>query len=251
MTSRKVAIVTGGTKGIGLACADAFAADGYRVLICSRNAEEAERVAISLSRIDGQVLDAKADMADPDIGVELVGTCMDKFGRVDCVVNNAGIFSPTPMVEMTAAKWDETLHTNLRGAALVSAAAAGAMPSDAGCSIVNIASINGLVAEDNFAAYNASKAGLVSLTQTMAIEWAADGIRVNYVAPGWIQTPLSEPWIGGISQRDIDRMIPMGRIGEPSDIASVVLFLASDGARYITGQTVTVDGGMLTRQPAL
>jgi 3-oxoacyl-[acyl-carrier protein] reductase len=247
----KVAIVTGGTKGIGLACADAFAADGYRVLICSRSAEEAERVAAGLSRIDGQVRGTKADLADPDVGVELVGICTDWFGSVDCVVNNAGLFSPTPMVEITAAKWDETLHTNLRGAALLSSAAARAMRSDSGCSIVNIASINGLVAEDNFAAYNASKAGLVSLTQTTAVEWAADDIRVNCVAPGWIQTPLSEPWIGGLSQRDIDRMIPMGRIGEPSDIASVVVFLASDGARYITGQTITVDGGMLTRQPAL
>ena len=249
--NEQVAIVTGGTKGIGLACAEKFAANGYRVLICSRNEQDADQVAADLSRTNGQVVGIRADMSRPDIGDRLVDACIGTFGRLDCVVNNAGLFISTPMVEMTADKWDQTQHTNLRGAALLSAAAGRVMRSSTGCSIINIASINGLLAEANFAAYNASKAGLVSLTQTLAIELAASDIRVNCVAPGWVRTPLSAPWIGNLPQSDIDRMIPSRRIGEPAEIASVVAFLASDAASYVTGQTITVDGGMLTRQPTL
>jgi len=245
----RVALVTGGSKGIGYACADEFAAQGYRVLICSRDSDEAERAAAQLSRDVGQVRGVAADLSSPTVGSDLVDTCIEMFGRLDCLVNNAGVFQSTSMVDMTANSWDATLHTNLRGVALLSGAAARVM--DAGASIINLSSINGIASEADFAAYNASKAGIISLTQTCAIEWARQGIRVNCVAPGWTYTPMSAPWIGGISQESVDRMIPMGRIGTPADIAQVVMFMASPAAGYVTGQTLTVDGGMLIRQPML
>lgn len=250
-TAGKVAIVTGGTKGIGLGCARDFVKNGYHVLVCSRNAQEADQVAAELSREGSHVAGTQADVADPSAGTQIVATCLERFGRLDCLVNNAGIFTPTPMSDMTSEAWDQTLHTNLRGAALVSSAAAEEISASGGGSIINIASINGLMAEEDFAAYSASKAGLISLTQSMAIEWASSGIRVNCIAPGWIETPLSEVWIGGLSQAEIERMIPLGRLGQPTDIASMALFLASEAASYMTGQTVVVDGGMTSRQPVI
>ena len=240
----KVAIVTGGTKGIGHAIADRFANTGYRLVVCSRSAEDADRVATELSREPGQVVGINADMSAADIGQVLVTACIDHFGRLDCLVNNAGVFKPTPLDELTAEAWDETLNTNLRGAARV-------MREGSGCSVINLSSINGQSGEQDFAAYNASKAGLISLTMTSAIDLASKGIRVNCVAPGWTDTPMSSPWIGEMTQEAVDRMVPMGRIGTPDDIARVVLFLASNDAGYVTGQTITVDGGMLIRQPMI
>ncbi|MFC9764263.1 SDR family NAD(P)-dependent oxidoreductase [Rhodococcus jostii] len=246
------AIITGGTKGIGYACAELFARRGYRVLICSRNTAQVNTVAAELNQhTGGQVAGMAADLADPDVGNSIVGRCLDLFGGVDYLVNNAGIYEPIAMVDMTAERWDTTLHNNLRGAALASAAAARSMRSTGGGSIVNIASVNALAAEANFAPYNASKAGLISLTQTSAIEWADENIRVNCVAPGCIRTSMVDPLVADLSDEVIARYVPMRRFGTAEEIASVVAFLVSDDASYITGQTIAVDGGTLTRQPML
>jgi NAD(P)-dependent dehydrogenase (short-subunit alcohol dehydrogenase family) len=247
----KSAIVTGATKGIGRACAELLIDKGYRVLICSRNGEEARRLSTELARHDDQVCGVEADLGAPDVGTMLADECLAAFGQIDVLVNNAGVFTPTPSTAVTAANWDETLHANLRGTALVAGAVIPVMAPHGGCSIVNLSSINGLAAEATFAAYNASKAGVVSLTQTLAIECASKGIRVNCVAPGWIRTPMTQEWIGNIAQADVDRMIPMGRVGNPGEIAEVVWFLTSDAASYITGQTIVADAGMLIRQPVL
>ncbi|MFE4837401.1 SDR family NAD(P)-dependent oxidoreductase [Arthrobacter sp. NPDC056691] len=248
--SRRV-IVTGGTRGIGRACAELFARAGDRVLVCSRSASEAEAVASELNQYGGSVEGVAADLADPEVGLKMVGRCVDLFGGVDALVNNAGIFESTSLVDVTAGNWDLTMHTNLRGPALTSAAAARVMrDAGSGC-IVNIASINGLAPEANFAAYNASKAGLISLTRTTAIEFADAGIRVNCVAPGLIRTPMAEPWIAGLSDDVVARWAPMRRFGLPKEIATVVDFLISDASAYMTGETLTVDGGTLARQPVL
>ena len=245
------AVITGGTKGIGYACAELFARRGYRVLICSRHTDQVNAVAAKLNQHNGHVAGMAADLADPDVGNSIVGRCLDLFGGVDYLVNNAGIYEPIAMVDMTAERWDTTLHNNLRGAALTSAAAARSMRSTGGGSIVNVASVNALAAEADFAPYNASKAGLISLTQTSAIEWADENIRVNCVAPGCIRTPMVDPLVADLSDEVIARYVPMRRLGMPEEIASVVAFLISEDASYITGQTITVDGGTLTRQPML
>jgi 3-oxoacyl-[acyl-carrier protein] reductase len=244
-------IITGGTSGIGYACAELFAHRGHQVLICSRDSAHVDRAATRLDDHDGQVAGMVADMADPEVGNDVVSRCLELFGGVDYLVNNAGVYEQIAMVDMTAEGWDATLHTNLRGAALVSAAAARSMRSTGGGSIVNIASINGRAAEANFAAYNASKAGLISLTQTTALEWVDANIRVNCVAPGCIRTPMVDTYIADLSDEAIARYVPMRRLGTPAEIATVVAFLASEDASYVTGQTITVDGGTLTRQPML
>ncbi|MCZ9884714.1 SDR family NAD(P)-dependent oxidoreductase [Arthrobacter sp. B2a2-09] len=244
-------IITGGTRGIGRACAEHFARRGDRVLVCSRSASEAEAVAAELQQVGGTVEGMAADLADPEVGSKVVGRCVDLFGGVDALVNNAGIFESTALVDVTADDWDSTMHTNLRGPALTSAAAARVMRAAGHGSIVNIASINGLAPEANFAAYNASKAGLISLTRTTAIELADAGIRVNCVAPGLIRTPMAEPWITGLSDEVVARWAPMRRFGLPEEIASVVDFLISDASAYMTGETLRVDGGTLARQPVL
>lgn len=248
--SRRV-IVTGGTRGIGRACAEHFARRGDRVLVCSRSASEAEVVAAELRQIGGVVEGLAADLADPEVGVKVIGRCVELFGGVDALVNNAGIFESTSLVDVTAADWDSTMHTNLRGPALTSAAAARVMRAAGSGCIVNIASINGLAPEANFAAYNASKAGLISLTRTTAIELADAGIRVNCIAPGLIRTPMAEPWIIGLPDDAVARWAPMRRFGLPEEIATVVDFLISDASAYMTGETLRVDGGTLARQPVL
>ncbi|MFF1832355.1 SDR family NAD(P)-dependent oxidoreductase [Paenarthrobacter sp. NPDC058040] len=250
LAGRRV-IVTGGTRGIGRACAEHFARAGDRVLVCSRSASEAAAVALELNQYGGSVEGVVADLADPEVGAQVVGRCVELFGGVDALVNNAAIFEATPVIDVTAEDWDSTMHINLRGPALMSAAAARVMKeSGSGC-IVNVASINGLAPEANFAAYNASKAGLISLTRTTAIELADSGIRVNCIAPGIIQTPMVEPWIAGLSDDVVARWAPMRRFGRPEEIASVVDFLISDASAYVTGETLTVDGGTLARQPLL
>ncbi|WP_307101554.1 SDR family NAD(P)-dependent oxidoreductase [Arthrobacter globiformis] len=249
--SSKAAIVTGGTRGIGLACVEELIRVGYQILICSRNQNEVASVVKAFDNRVSEVAGITADLSDPGTGEILTSRCMELFGRIDTVINNAGIFTPTPLIDMTAAAWDKTLNINLRAPSLLSAAAVERMQPHTGCSIINISSINGLASEDNFAAYNASKAALMSLTQTMASEWAPLGVRVNCVSPGWIYTPLSAPWIGDLTQEDLSRLIPMSRVGQPEEVASVVGFLASDAASYMTGQTITVDGGMLSRQPQI
>jgi 3-oxoacyl-[acyl-carrier protein] reductase len=212
-TGRRV-IITGGTKGIGHACAEYFANRRERVLICSRNGAEAEAVARELAKAGGCVSGMAADMAGPDVGNKVIERCVDLWGGVDALVNNAGIFESTPMVEVTAENWDATMHINLRGPALMSAATARVMREAGRGFIVNIASINGRAPEANFAAYNASKAGLISLTRTTAIELADAGIRVNCVAPGLIRTPMAEPWIAGLPDETVARWAPMRRCAD-------------------------------------
>lgn len=249
---RPVALVTGATRGIGRATAEALAAAGYRLFICSRSEQQAVEAAAEISVAFGtEVRGVGADLADPLVGQQLVGLCMERFGRIDCLVNNAGIFEPTPLDGLTAEAWDKTLNANLRGPALLSAAAAQVMRDHSGCSIINLTSINGLASEADFSAYNSSKSGIIMLTKTLAIELAARGIRANAVAPGWILTSMSEDYVASLPQEHIDRLVPMRRLGVPEDISGVIAFLASDAARYVTGQTITVDGGMLVPQPAI
>jgi 3-oxoacyl-[acyl-carrier protein] reductase len=247
----KVALVTGGSKGIGYACAGRLLTDGFAVAICARNAEE---VAAAADRLGGpgKVLALRCDVGDVQDCEALVPAVLEHFGRVDALVNNAGVYSPVPFLDMTAETWDALMDINVRGPVLVGAAAGRAMRDQGdGGRIVNIASTNGQLSEAEFAHYNASKAALISLTKSMSVELAPFGILVNAVAPGWVLTPLSEPFVGTLTEDSLGRISPLKRVGRAVEIAAAVSFLCSPDASYITGVTVNVDGGLTAMHPAI
>lgn len=249
--SPRVALVTGGSKGIGYACAARFLSQGYAVAICSRNTGELELASSQLRSVHGgEVLTLQADVGLVEDCVNIVSSCLDHFGRVDVLVNNSGMYSPVPFLDFTADSWDELMDVNLRGAVLISVGVARSMVARGeGGRIVHISSNAAFASEPQFAHYNASKAALVSLTKTMAVELAPHGILVNAVAPGWVSTPLTQPFIGELDAEDFGRVIPLCRSGQPEEIAGAVAFLCSADATFITGETIVVDGGMTSLLP--
>lgn len=247
----KVALVTGGSKGIGYACAERLLADGFAVAICARNGQEVTEAA---SRLGGspRVLGLRSDVGSVEDCGRLVPAVLDHFGRLDVLVNNAGVYSPVPFLEFTADTWDSLMDINVRGPVLLGGAAARAMRDQGGGGrIVNIASTNGQLSEAEFAHYNASKAALISLTKSMSVELAPHRILVNAVAPGWVLTPLSEPFVGTLTEDSLGRISPLKRVGGAAEVAGAVSFLCGPDATYITGVTVNVDGGLTAMHPAV
>jgi NAD(P)-dependent dehydrogenase (short-subunit alcohol dehydrogenase family) len=246
----RVALVTGGSKGIGYACAERLLADGFAVAICARNADEVSAAAGRLGLPD-KVLGLRSDVGSVEDCAALVPAVLDRFGRIDALVNNAGVYTPVPFLEMTADTWDTLMDINVRGSVLLGVAAARALRDQGGGGrIVNIASTNGQLSEAEFAHYNASKAAIISLTKTMAVELAPFGILVNAVAPGWILTPLSEPFVGTMTGDSLGRISPLKRVGQAAEVAGAVSFLCGADATYVTGVTVNVDGGLTAMHPA-
>ena len=247
----KVALVTGGSKGIGYACAERLLTDGYAVAICARTADEVKAAADRLGG-PGKVLGLRSDVGSVDDCAALVTTVLNHFGRIDALVNNAGVYYPIPFLDFTANDWDELMNINVRGPVLIGGTAARAMRDQGtGGRIVNIASTNGQMSEAEFAHYNASKAAIISLTKSMSVELAPHGILVNAVAPGWVLTPLSEPFVGTLSQEVLGRISPLRRVGTAAEVAGAVSFLCGPDATYITGTTVNVDGGLIAMHPAV
>jgi len=244
----KVALITGGTSGIGRATALLFAREGARVAITGRNEERGQAVRAEIEQAGGEGLFVQADVrlaADCQRAVE---ETVRAYGRLDILFNNAGVYYPRTVVECSEEEWDLTLDINLKGAFLMSKYALPAMIAQGGGVIIHNASGWGLVGGDAAAAYCASKGGLVLLTKAMAIDHGRQGIRVNCVCPGDTDTPMLpldaqmrgmawEEYLAGGANR------PLGRIGRPEEIAYAVLFLASDEASYITGAVLAVDGG--------
>ena len=237
----KLAVVTGGANGIGAVIADRAIQQDFRVAVWDVDAWAAQECARQLGVAATW---SRVDVTDPDSVAAAIGELEQP---PDLVVNNAGIVRFGPLVDLALEDWRAALEVNLTGTFVVSQAAARVMSRAGGGSIINIASINGVAAAPYAGAYSASKAGVVMLTQQMSLEWSGLGIRVNAVAPGLILAGMSDPIYADPETRRLrEGAVPLGRLGTAEDIAAAVLFLASDQASYITGQTLTVDGGVAT-----
>lgn len=245
----RVALVTGATSGIGAACARELADLGARLLLTGRSEERGERVRAEIAGRGGEAVFVAGDVRDRSFCQAIVEETLRRFGRIDVLVNNAGISYSVPTLETTDAQWRDTIETNLSAVFFLSRAALRPMLEQRAGSIVNVSSDWGLVGGANAAAYCASKGGVVLLTKAMALECARDGVRVNAVCPGDTDTPMMHTDYAqrGISIEQGDREsaagIPMGRMATPEEIAHAVCFLASDAAAYLTGVALPIDGG--------
>jgi NAD(P)-dependent dehydrogenase (short-subunit alcohol dehydrogenase family) len=238
----KGVLISGGTSGIGLATARRFLEEGARVFFSGATEEEVEK---ALADLDGSVDGAGADVADEQGVAGLVDHATRFLGRIDVLINNAGIARKSAFLETGLADWDRTIAVNLRGMFLVAQAVARSMVADGrGGAIINMASTNALGGEEDFADYNASKGGVLQLTRTMAVELGPKGIRVNCVCPGFIDTPLNRALATEEEFETYEReRIPLRRRGRPEEVASAYLFLASDDASFVHGAALVVDGG--------
>jgi 3-oxoacyl-[acyl-carrier protein] reductase len=243
----KRVLITGASLGIGKATSERFASEGARLLMTARRADLLEAAAAEIrDRYGSEIVTYPMDVSSAADVQGMVQFALEKWGGIDILINNAGICREANFLEATEQHWDETMAINLKGHFLVAQAVAREMVKARSGAIVNMSSTNGLAGEAGYAAYNASKAGNLLLTKTMALELAQYGIRVNCVAPGYIVTPMSEAldsnqrvfWYA----RD---KIPLGRPAQPDEVASVFAFLASDDASFITGEAVVIDGGQL------
>lgn len=241
----KVALVTGGSRGIGRAITMALAAAGASVVVNYKgNQAAAQEVIAAVEALGGQALAVQADVAVQEDVERLFKTALDRFGRLDILVNNAGITRDGLLLRMKEADFDAVLDTNLRGAFLCTKAALRPMTKARGGRIINITSVVGLIGNAGQANYSAAKAGLIGFTKAVAREMATRAITVNAIAPGYVDTEMTAG-LGDQIRAAILENIPLGRLGTPEDIAGSVCFLVSDYASYITGQTLTVDGGMV------
>ncbi len=240
--SDRVALVTGAGRGIGLATARRFLAEGWRVALLDIDDALLGEAMARLAQPDA-TLALHCDVADAVGVTAAVGRCAARFGRLDAVVNNAGIAVFKPILETTLEEWSRILAVNLTGPFLVTQAAAPVMAESGGGAVVNITSISGLRASTLRVAYGTSKAGLAHLTKQQAVELAALGIRVNAVAPGPVDTAMAKAVHTPEIRRDYHDAIPLDRYGLEEELAETIFFLCSPRASYLTGQVVAVDGG--------
>ena len=239
----RVCIVTGGSQGIGEACARRFAREGALPVIADVAADRGQALAKELGG-----LFVPCDVGDKAQVDTLVAQVMNTHGRIDVLVNNAGIFKAADFLEITEADFDAVLRVNLKGAFLMGQAAARVMAAAGRGAIVNMSSVNGVLAIPTIASYNVSKGGINQLTRVMALSLADKGVRVNAVAPGTIATELAAKAVltSDEARQRIMSRTPMKRLGDPAEIADAVAWLASDASSYVTGEIVVVDGGRMT-----
>jgi NAD(P)-dependent dehydrogenase (short-subunit alcohol dehydrogenase family) len=248
--SNKVAIVTGGAKGIGLATAQCMLRQGARVMIVDSSADAASAAVNELTALSEDVDYAVADISKTADVEKAIQATVDRFGGINVLVNNAGIQTFGDPVTTTEEVWDRTMNVNLKGHWLMSKYAIPEMLKHGKGSIINVSSVQGLASQKNVVAYSTSKHAMIGLTRSMAVDMASRNVRVNCVCPGTVDTPM----IHGIIELDkdpdklkgiLDKMHPLGRIAQPSEIGEVITFLASDRASFMTGSIVVVDGGLI------
>jgi len=240
----KVAIITGGARGIGKEIATVFAKEGCNLALCDVNAEALDQAQAEMEKLGRVVLTGVVDVTKFDQVDSFVQKSLDKFGKIDILVNNAGITRDTLLVRMSEADWDLVLAVNLKGAFNCTKSVAKVMMKQRDGRIVNMASIIGVMGNAGQANYAASKGGLIALTKTVAKELASRNVRANAIAPGFIQTDMTAKLSEEV-KAEMMKHIPLGKLGNPQDVANLALFLASDASSYITGQVVQIDGGMV------
>lgn len=242
--SDKIALVTGGARGIGRETSLVLAEAGATIIInYKRSSEKADEIKKIINERGGECCVFGADISDPEDTTGLFDHIRDKYGKIDILINNAGVIKDNLLLSMRLSEWDKVLDTNLKGAFLCTQKAAEMMIINHSGKIINLSSIVSLKASRGQSNYAASKGGLVSFTRACAVELAAKGIQVNAVLPGMIKTDMTRRTLKRAGDQVLG-MIPAGRLGEPSDVANLIVFLASDRADYITGQAILVDGGM-------
>ena len=240
----QVAVITGGAQGIGQAVAEAFAAEGAKIVVSDINADLAKKTADEIAAKHGvETLACAGDVSSVADCDTLLQAALDKFSRVDILVNNAGITRDNLILRMTEKEWDTVINVNLKGVFNCTKAASRTMLRQRSGKIVNIASVVGQMGNAGQANYSASKGGVIALTKTCAREFASRNITVNAIAPGFIRTAMTEK-LNEEAKKKLAEMIPLTRLGEAGDIAKAALFLCSEDASYITGQVLAVNGGM-------
>jgi NAD(P)-dependent dehydrogenase (short-subunit alcohol dehydrogenase family) len=245
----KVAIITGAGSGIGQASALLFAAQGAEVVVVDNAPRGGRETVAQIQRAGGEAIFVETDVSQASDVAQMIRTTLTTYGQLDVLFNNAAVTLPASVVDASEEIWDKTMAIDLKGVFLPSKYAIPHMIEGGGGSIINTASMCGLVASPNQAPYSAAKGGVVALTRQMAIDYAPHGIRVNGIAPSEVRTPM---FLGFINRapdpeqkmKELVARIPMGRVAEPEELARVALFLASDDASYITGVTLPVDGGL-------
>jgi len=242
--TNQVAVVTGAGRGIGRAIALKFAEAGADVVVVSRTQENSEKVAAEIRALGRKAWALAVDVADGSAVTEAADKIIADCGKVDILVNNAGVTRDGLLMRMSDADWDTVLNTNLKGAFHFTRAFFRAFAKQRAGRIVNISSVIGLIGNPGQCNYAASKAGLIGFTQSVARELAGRGVTVNAIAPGFIETDMTSE-LNEELKGNILRQIPLGKFGQAADIADAALFLAGPSARYITGQVLTVDGGMV------
>jgi 3-oxoacyl-[acyl-carrier protein] reductase len=240
----RVALITGASQGIGRACALALAEGGASIALAARNQEKLAQVAKEIESKGGQAAVFPMDVSNEEEVKAAVKAGLERFGKIDILVNNAGVTKDTLLMRMKRADWDSVIQTNLSGAFYCTQAVIGAMLKQRWGRVINITSVFGQTGQAGQANYAASKAGLIGFTMAMAREVASRNITVNAVAPGYIETPMTQSLSDDLKAK-VNEMIPLGRAGSDMDVAHAVRFLASEEAGYITGQVLKVNGGML------
>jgi 2-dehydro-3-deoxy-D-gluconate 5-dehydrogenase len=245
----RVALVTGASHGIGEAIALAYAEAGADVALAARTVDDLERVAALVRERGRRALVAPADMRDLGVMTPLVERVVGELGSLDILATVAGVTRRRPIMEVTLEDWEYVLDVNLRGVYFMTQAAARAMLARGqGGKIVHIASMTSYRGFDGISLYGLTKTAILSLTRTMAVEWAPADIQVNAIAPGWIDTPMTST-MAASRRRWVEEHVPRGKYGTPDDIAPLAVYLSSPAANYVTGQTFPVDGGFLAGNP--
>jgi 3-oxoacyl-[acyl-carrier protein] reductase len=242
--TNQIAVVTGAGRGIGRAIALKFAAEGADIAVVSRTQQNSEKVAAEISALGRRAWAYAVDVADAAAVNAAAEKILADAGKVDLLVNNAGVTRDGLLMRMADADWDTVLDTNLKGAFLVTKAFSRAMIKARAGRIINISSVIGLIGNAGQCNYAASKAGLIGFTQSCARELASRGITVNAIAPGFIETDMTAE-LNEAVRAEILKKIPLGTLGQADDIAAAALYLAAPSGRYVTGQVLTVDGGMV------